>query len=136
MSNAVSFSRNIRPLFTAVDIEHMRRAAVALDDFAYMSDPNHAESVYQKLSSREMPPPGSGESSARTLRARSRPHLAIAAISLRCRAPPVSVISQPPVKTAARRSGGTPRALVPDLTGRPGPWAASTVPERSRAART
>ncbi len=62
MSNAVSFSRNIRPLFTAMDIEHMRRAAVALDDFAYMSDPNHAESVYQKLSSREMPPPGSGES--------------------------------------------------------------------------
>ena len=62
MSNGVSFSRNIRPLFTAMDIEHMRRAAVALDDFAYMSDPNHAESVYQKLSSREMPPPGSGES--------------------------------------------------------------------------
>jgi hypothetical protein len=62
MTNAVSFSRNIRPLFTTMDVEHMRRANVALDDIAYMSDPDHAESVYQKLSSKQMPPPDSGES--------------------------------------------------------------------------
>lgn len=62
MTNAVSFSRNIRPLFTTMDVEHMRRASVALDDIAYMSDPDHAESVYQKLSSKQMPPPYSGES--------------------------------------------------------------------------
>jgi hypothetical protein len=62
MTNDVSFSGDIRPLFTAVDIDHMRQGGVALDDFAYMSEPSHAERVYQKLSSREMPPPGSGES--------------------------------------------------------------------------
>ncbi len=49
-------------MFTAIDIEHMRRAGVALDDIAYMSDPGHAESVHQKLSSKQMPPPSSGES--------------------------------------------------------------------------
>ena len=62
MTDAVRFSRDIRPLFTAMDIEHMRQAGVALDDIAYMSDPNHAERVYQKLSSKQMPPPYSGES--------------------------------------------------------------------------
>jgi hypothetical protein len=62
MTHAVSFSGDIRPLFTAMDIEHMRRVGVALDDIAYMSDPEHAESVYQKLSSKQMPPPYSGES--------------------------------------------------------------------------
>ncbi len=62
MTNAVSFSRDIRPLFTAMDIEHMRPAGVALDNIAYMSDPDHAESVYQKLSSKQMPPRYSGES--------------------------------------------------------------------------
>jgi hypothetical protein len=61
MTNAVSFSRDIRPLFTAMDIEHMRRAGVTLDDIVYMSDPEHAESVYQKLSGKQMPPPDSGE---------------------------------------------------------------------------
>ena len=63
MTDAVSFSRDIRPLFTPMDIEHMKRLRGAqLDDFGFMSDPNHAENVYQKLSSRQMPPPGSGES--------------------------------------------------------------------------
>lgn len=62
MTNAVSFSRDIRPLFTPMDIEHMRPLGGLLDDFAFMSDPNHAEGVYQKLSSRQMPPPDSGES--------------------------------------------------------------------------
>ena len=56
LTSAVSFSRDIRPLFTAKDVEHMRRAGVALDDIAYMSDPGHAESVYQKLSGKQMPP--------------------------------------------------------------------------------
>jgi len=62
MTKTVSFSRDICPLFTAMDIEHMGQAGVALDDIAYMSDPNHAETVYQKLSSKQMPPRYSGES--------------------------------------------------------------------------
>jgi hypothetical protein len=65
MTNAVGFSRDIRPLFTTIDVEHMRRASVTLDDIAYMSDPDHAESVYQKLSTKQMPPPDSGESPCR-----------------------------------------------------------------------
>ncbi|MEU5417896.1 hypothetical protein ACFY1P_05195 [Streptomyces sp. NPDC001407] len=58
---AVSFSRNIRPLFTAMDVEHMRDFGVALDDFAYMSVPGNAQNVFQQLSSKRMPPPDSGE---------------------------------------------------------------------------
>lgn len=58
---AVSFSRNIRPLFTAMDIEHMRDFGVALDDFVYMSDPGNAQRVFQQLSGKLMPPPDSGE---------------------------------------------------------------------------
>lgn len=61
MTNAVSYSRDIRPLFTAMDIEHMKQRGAQLDDFAFVSDPSHAELIYQKLSSREMPPPDSGE---------------------------------------------------------------------------
>jgi hypothetical protein len=61
MTSDVSFSRDICPLFTAMDIEHMRETGVALDDIAYMSNPSNAERVYQKLSSKQMPPPYSGE---------------------------------------------------------------------------
>jgi len=35
----VSFSKDIRPLFRPVDIDHMRPMNVLLDDYAYMSDP-------------------------------------------------------------------------------------------------
>jgi len=34
----VSFSKDIRPLFRQVDIDHMRPMSVLLDDYAYMSD--------------------------------------------------------------------------------------------------
>jgi hypothetical protein len=36
---AVSFARDILPLFRAKDIEHMEPLGVPLDDYAYMSDP-------------------------------------------------------------------------------------------------
>jgi hypothetical protein len=55
----VSFASNILPLFRPVDIQHMKRLQVLLDDYAYMSDaagdgtfPDHAHArnVYFNLS--------------------------------------------------------------------------------------
>ena len=41
---AVSFNKDVLPLFRKVDIDHMRKHQVSLDDYKYMSDPtsNHA----------------------------------------------------------------------------------------------
>jgi hypothetical protein len=35
----VSFEKDIRPLFQPIDLDHMRRKSVLLDDYEYMSDP-------------------------------------------------------------------------------------------------
>jgi hypothetical protein len=56
MGNSVSFSRDILPLFTQIDIDHMRRLGVHLDDYQYMSDREHAAAVYRQLSTKRMPP--------------------------------------------------------------------------------
>ncbi len=56
---AVSFSKDILPLFTPLDIEHMSPQGVLLNDYGYMSDPANAASVYEQLSTGQMPPPGS-----------------------------------------------------------------------------
>jgi hypothetical protein len=57
----VSFQSDILPLFTSMDIEHMRNAGVTLDDYTYMSQPAHATSVYKTVSTGSMPPKSSGE---------------------------------------------------------------------------
>jgi hypothetical protein len=53
----VSFASDIRPLFRAVDIAHMKPIGVKLDDYAYMSDPNNAQSVIAILSPQNGEPP-------------------------------------------------------------------------------
>jgi hypothetical protein len=58
---AVSFKTDIVPLFTSVDVEHMGRLEVPLDDHAYMSQPDNAAAVYQQVSNGTMPPRASGE---------------------------------------------------------------------------
>jgi hypothetical protein len=58
---ATSFKTDIVPLFTSVDIEHMSRLEVPLDDYAYMSQPDNAAGVYQQVSNGTMPPSASGE---------------------------------------------------------------------------
>ena len=58
---AVSFAQDIRPLFTAMDIAHMKEFGVALDDFDYMRDPDHAQNVLKMVSTGSMPPTRSGE---------------------------------------------------------------------------
>jgi hypothetical protein len=59
---AVSFAGDIRPLFTDMDIAHMKNFGVALDDFGYMRDPAHAQKVLDAVSAGRMPPISSGES--------------------------------------------------------------------------
>jgi hypothetical protein len=58
---AVSFAQDIRPLFTDMDIAHMRNFGVSLDDYDYMRDPAHARSVLNMVSTGAMPPSRSGE---------------------------------------------------------------------------
>ena len=58
---AVSFTTDVMPLFTSVDIEHMSRLEVPLDDYAYMSQPDNAAGVYHQVSNGTMPPSASGE---------------------------------------------------------------------------
>ena len=49
---AVSFAQDIRPLFTDMDVAHMRHLLVKLDDFDYMRNPRHAEHVLKQVSTR------------------------------------------------------------------------------------
>lgn len=58
---ALSFERDIRPLFRDVDIDHMEAFGVQLADHSWMSDPENAKLVYESLSSEaqsRMPPGG------------------------------------------------------------------------------
>jgi hypothetical protein len=58
----VSFERDIKPLFRKIDIEHMNKYKVLLDNYTYMSDPsnNHgnAQAVEDTLANQSMPPGG------------------------------------------------------------------------------
>jgi len=65
MSAQTSFANGIKPLFRPIDIEHMKRSGVVLDDYAYMSDPTdehaNAQSVHDRLTGEKgsrMPPGG------------------------------------------------------------------------------
>ena len=52
---AVSFAQDIRPLFTDMDIAHMKGFGILLDDFGYMRDPAHAQHVLNRVSNGSMP---------------------------------------------------------------------------------
>ena len=54
------FEQDIRPLFRPLDIEHMAKGGVALDQYAYMSVPENAEKVYRSVAEKRMPPPDEG----------------------------------------------------------------------------
>ena len=53
----VSFSADIKPLFRAVDISHMKRFGVELDNYTYMSNPDNANKVIATLSPHNGEPP-------------------------------------------------------------------------------
>lgn len=58
--NAVSFERDIKPLFRQVDIDHMSGFDVLLDDYEYMSDEKNAQATLDFLNGTRQPqmPPG------------------------------------------------------------------------------
>jgi hypothetical protein len=51
-----SFARDVRPLFTQEDIDHMLDVDPDLDLGDYQSVKDHADAIYQVLSSGAMPP--------------------------------------------------------------------------------
>jgi len=53
----VSFERDIRPLFRAVDISHMGPHGIKLDDYTFMSNPDNANKVLAALSPNDDQPP-------------------------------------------------------------------------------
>lgn len=53
----VSFATDIKPLFRAIDISHMKRFGVELDNYAYMSNPDNANAVLATLSPQDGEPP-------------------------------------------------------------------------------
>ena len=53
----VSFAADVKPLFRAVDVLHMKGFGVELDDYTYMSNPENAKSVLATLSPHDGEPP-------------------------------------------------------------------------------
>jgi hypothetical protein len=53
----VSFADDIKSLFRAIDIAHMKPFGVELDNYTYMSNTNNANSVLANLSSHNGEPP-------------------------------------------------------------------------------
>ncbi|HLY03211.1 MAG TPA: hypothetical protein VKR56_12040 [Candidatus Cybelea sp.] len=54
-----SFARDIRPMFTAIDVEHMK--PVGIDLSSYDDVQAYAEAIYRTVSAGTMPPPGTGK---------------------------------------------------------------------------
>jgi len=59
-NDAVSFERDIKPLFRQIDIDHMSGMDVLLDDYDYMSNAENAQAVLEFLDGTRQPqmPPG------------------------------------------------------------------------------
>ena len=57
---AVSFAKDIKPLFREIDVKHMKVHEILLDDYAFMSKPDNANSVLQTVEGNppSMPPGG------------------------------------------------------------------------------
>jgi hypothetical protein len=53
---ALSFAADILPLFREEDIDCMKGMGVDLDDLAWMSVPENAQSVYRTVADGSMPP--------------------------------------------------------------------------------
>jgi hypothetical protein len=56
---ALSFAKDIRPMFTDLDVAHMKPAGIDLSNKADVE--THAEAIYETVSGGSMPPPSSGE---------------------------------------------------------------------------
>lgn len=57
--NSVTWTNDIKQMFTPLDIDHMKTKGIDLSD--YTSVKIHAVAIYGRVKSGSMPPPGSGE---------------------------------------------------------------------------
>ncbi|HEY2473910.1 MAG TPA: hypothetical protein VGI19_03830 [Candidatus Cybelea sp.] len=57
--STISFAKDIRPMFTDMDVAHMKGLGVDLSSYAEVK--SYAEAIYRTVSNGTMPPPGSGE---------------------------------------------------------------------------
>lgn len=57
--DTLSFARDIRPMFTDMDVAHMKIAGIDLSDRDEVI--THADAIYQTVSTGAMPPSSSGE---------------------------------------------------------------------------
>ena len=55
----LSFAKDIRPMFTDIDVAHMKSAG--MDSSSYGDVKQHAIGIYAVVSEGTMPPPGTGE---------------------------------------------------------------------------
>jgi hypothetical protein len=55
----LSFAKDIRPMFTDLDVDHMKPAGIDLSDRADVE--KHAAAIYETVSYGSMPPRNSGE---------------------------------------------------------------------------
>jgi hypothetical protein len=56
--STISFAKDIRPMFTDVDVEHMK--GLGIDLSSYDAVQSYAEAIYRTVSNGTMPPPGTG----------------------------------------------------------------------------
>ena len=57
--STLSFAKDIRPMFTDTDVDHMKMAGM---DLSSRDDVRaHADSIYRVVSAGTMPPPNTGE---------------------------------------------------------------------------
>ena len=59
MIDQLSFAKDIRPMFTDTDVDHMKAAGMDLS--SYDDVKNNALGIYAVVSEGTMPPPGTGE---------------------------------------------------------------------------
>jgi hypothetical protein len=53
----VSFASDLKPLFRPIDVSHMNKFKIVLDDYTFMSNPNNANQVLAALSPHDGEPP-------------------------------------------------------------------------------
>ena len=58
-ATTLSFAKDIRPMFTDMDVDHMQGLGMDLSDRASVE--SHAQAIYQTVSTGVMPPTRSGE---------------------------------------------------------------------------
>ena len=56
--STISFAKDIRPMFTDIDVEHMK--GLGIDLSSYDAVQSYAEAIYRTVSNGTMPPPGTG----------------------------------------------------------------------------